>query len=52
MKKTHDEAMQEYISLRNDDVDFEKQWNKNMEDFYEWCSYYKDLEHIKKEVLQ
>lgn len=50
MKKTFNDAMEEYTSLRNDDPNFEKQWDEKMGDFYEWCSLYEDLQHIKKEM--
>lgn len=44
--KTFMEAQTEYFNLRNDDPDFEDQWNETEEDFFEWCSLYDDLKHI------
>jgi len=52
MKKTYDDAMEEYTNLRNDDPDFENQWSDTPKDFFEWCSNYEDLQHIKKEMQQ
>lgn len=45
--KTFEQALSEYQSLLNDDLDFENQWNNTLKDFYEWCSLYDDLKHIK-----
>jgi len=46
--KTKQEALDEFISLLNGDPDFENQWSNTAKDFYEWCSNYEDLKHIKK----
>ena len=46
--KTYQEALDEFISLINDDPDFENQWSDTPKDFYEWCSNYDDLKHITK----
>ena len=48
--KTYQEALDEFIDLINDDPDFQNQWSDTPKDFYEWCSNYDDLKHIKKEV--
>ena len=47
-KITKQEALTEYKSLLNDDPNFQRQWEDTLEDFYEWCSWYDDLKHIKK----
>ena len=44
---TYEEALTEYQSLLNDDLDFKKQWSNTLKNFYEWCSFYDDLKHIK-----
>jgi len=49
--KTKQEAFDEFINLLNDDPDFENQWSNTSKDFFEWCSNYEDLKHIKKEVV-
>lgn len=49
--KTLKQALNEYQSLLNDDPDFENQWSNKPKDFYEWCSNYEDLKHIKKEAV-
>ena len=51
-KKTEEDARYEFNSLLNDDHDFNAQWghksDKQQEkSFYEWCSMYEDLKHIK-----
>ena len=45
--KTFKEALTEYQSLLNDDPNFNNQWSDTLEDFYEWCSLYDDIKHIK-----
>lgn len=47
---TYQEALDEFLSLLNDDPDFENQWSNTPKDFFEWCSNYEDLKHINKEV--
>jgi len=46
--KTKKEAIDEFKRLLNDDFMFGKHWNDCDDDFYEWCSNYDDLNHIKK----
>jgi hypothetical protein len=46
--KTKKEAIDEFKRLLNDDFMFGKYWNDCDDDFYEWCSNYDDLNHIKK----
>lgn len=48
-----EDARYEFNILLNDDDDFANQWDDNDEEqlennFYEWCSLYDDLEHIKQ----
>jgi hypothetical protein len=45
--KTFEQALSEYQSLLNDDLDFENQWTNTLKDFYEWCSSYDDLKTHK-----
>jgi hypothetical protein len=55
MKKSKQEKS--LIDLRSDDDHFDAQWGCNdhkqqEKSFYEWCSLYDDLKHIKqKEVV-
>ena len=46
--KTKKEAIDEFKRLLNDDFMFGKHWDDCDDDFYEWCSNYDDLNHIKK----
>jgi hypothetical protein len=51
--KTEDKARDEFNNLRSDDDHFDAQWGYNDHEaqeksFYEWCSLYDDLKHIKK----
>ena len=48
--KTIEQALNEYQSLLDDDLDFENQWSDTPKDFYEWCSNYDDFKHIKRKV--
>jgi hypothetical protein len=46
-------AYQEFIQLLYNDPDFEDQWGYNDKEqqknaFFEWCSLYEDLDHIKE----
>jgi hypothetical protein len=48
-----EQAREEFNNLRNDDDHFDAQWSYNDHEaqeksFYEWCSLYDDLKHIKK----
>jgi hypothetical protein len=45
---TEQEALDEFLGLINDDPDFENQWSNTSQDFFEWCSLYDDLKHIKQ----
>jgi hypothetical protein len=50
---TEDKARDEFNNLRSDDDHFDAQWSYNDHEaqeksFYEWCSLYDDLKHIKK----
>jgi hypothetical protein len=52
---TEDEARYEFHNLRSDDEHFDTQWGYNDHEaqeksFYEWCSLYDDLKHIKKQM--
>ena len=47
--KTKEEARQEYNQMRNDDPVFAECWGDDDHDFYEWCSWYLDYKHIKRE---
>lgn len=42
-----EKARQEYNQMRNDDWVFAQLWRESDYDFYEWCSNYEDLKHIK-----
>jgi hypothetical protein len=48
-----EQAREEFNNLRSDDDHFDAQWGYNDHEaqeksFYEWCSLYDDLKHIKK----
>jgi hypothetical protein len=48
-----EQARYEFNNLRSDDDHFDAQWGYNDHEaqeksFYEWCSLYDDLKHIKK----
>jgi hypothetical protein len=48
-----EQARDEFNNLRSDDDHFDAQWSYNDHEaqeksFYEWCSLYDDLKHIKK----
>ena len=52
MTNTIKQYRQEFYDLIYDDSDFKNQWFCNdeqqlEENFYEWCSLYKDTKHIK-----
>ena len=52
---TEDEARYEFHNLRSDDEHFDTQWSYNDHEaqeksFYEWCSLYDDLKHIRKQM--
>jgi hypothetical protein len=49
---TEEQAKYEFNNLRDDDEHFDTQWGCNDHEqqeisFYEWCSLYDDLKHIK-----
>jgi hypothetical protein len=49
---TEEQAREEFNNLRSDDNNFDAQWGYNdhkqqEKSFYEWCSLYDDLKHIK-----
>lgn len=49
---TEEEARYDFDNLLNDDENFNIQWGSDDNDlqkrlFYEWCSLYYDLKHIK-----
>ena len=56
---TEDQARQEFDNLRSDDDHFDHfdtQWGYNDHEaqeksFYEWCSLYDDLKHIKQKEV-
>ena len=54
---TDEQARLMFNDLRDDDQDFDTQWGySNIKEqnktFYEWCSIYDDLKHIKpKEIV-
>lgn len=48
--KTEEEALDEFRQLLNDDPMFAECWYDCDPDFYEWCSSYDDLKHIKRKV--
>jgi hypothetical protein len=48
---TEQEALDEFFGLINDDPDFENQWSNTPQDFFEWCSLYDDLKHIKQKEV-
>jgi hypothetical protein len=48
-----EQAREEFNNLRSDDDRFDAQWSYNDHEaqeksFFEWCSLYDDLKHIKK----
>jgi hypothetical protein len=48
-----EQARDEFNNLRSDDDHFDAQWSYNDHEeqeksFFEWCSLYDDLKHIKK----
>ena len=48
-----EDARYEFDNLRNDDDEFDSLWGCNDEqqqenNFFEWCSQYDDLKHIKR----
>jgi hypothetical protein len=50
---TEEQAREEFNNLRSDDDNFDAQWGYNdhkqqEKSFYEWCSLYDDLKHIKQ----
>jgi hypothetical protein len=51
---TEEQARYEFNNLRDDDEHFDIQWGCNdyeqqeISSFYEWCSLYDDLKHIKQ----
>ena len=50
---TEEQAREEFNNLRSDDNNFDVQWGYNdhkqqEKSFYEWCSLYDDLKHIKQ----
>jgi hypothetical protein len=52
---TEDEARYEFHNLQSDDEHFDTQWGYNDHEaqeksFYEWCSLYDDLKHIRKQM--
>jgi hypothetical protein len=52
---TENEARYEFHNLRSDDEHFDTQWGYNdykaqEKSFYEWCSLYDDLKHIRKQM--
>jgi hypothetical protein len=54
---TEENARYEFNNLRNDDDKFDDQWGSNDEtqqeiNFYEWCSQYDDLKHIKQTTTE
>jgi hypothetical protein len=49
---TEEQARHEFNNLRDDDEHFDNQWGYNdieaqEKSFFEWCSLYDDLKHIK-----
>ena len=51
------DARYEFDNLRNDDDEFDSLWGCNDEqqqenNFFEWCSQYDDLKHIKRKVKE
>jgi hypothetical protein len=54
--KTEEQARYEFDNLRSDDEHFDTQWGYNDHEtqeksFYEWCSLYDDLKHIKQKEV-
>jgi len=47
-KTTKQEALREYRENQYNDPFFAMQYKDDNDDFYEWCSLYDDLKHIKK----
>jgi hypothetical protein len=50
---TEEQAREEFNNLQSDDDHFDAQWGYNdhkqqEKSFYEWCSLYDDLKHIKQ----
>ena len=47
---TEEDALDLYRSLLDDDPVFAECWYDCDPDFYQWCSNYDDLKHIKRKV--
>ena len=53
---TEEDARHMFNNLRDDDEHFDTQWGCNDHEqqeilFYEWCSLYDDLKHIKQKEV-